>query len=234
MNVQNFIAEFDKLVPSTGTVGAIFAAGAIILAGYAIYTEYKKRKNAKAKLKSELLTNHAVFNELPKYKLLFMTNFVCENKTKEEVLRAILIHKIDSGLTHLHALAEEIESYCDESCPCTSAAKLRNLNETCIHNIVYSYNNFYKDGNYSAEEIDLIQHALDKFNMIHAPAVQMVQEAIEMTNDNFMYTTCAKTIQTMIFNIYLAAFTLSFRDCLKTITEINGYFDGKEFKKRIY
>ncbi len=199
-----------------------------------IYFTYLKPKHKTVIENAELLINHTIFSELPKYKMMYITNFVCENKSKEEVVRSIVIHTIDAGIKHLKELAEKIDNSCDGDCPCMTPYDMRSVNEECFYNIIHEYNNYFKDGSFSDTEVDLIAHALEKFNKIHDSSVQMVYSAIDMTNKNFQYTSCAKTIQNLIFGTYLASYILTFRDAKETIAAINGFFDDKDFRKREY
>lgn len=190
----------------------------------------------KPKKKNEKLINHALFLELNKFLFVFKTKDICPNEpAKNEVLRLILVKKTEVGIARLTELANKIDSLCSQKCTnCPQRQLLKRINIDTLHQLLNEYTTFHKDGSYSESEQILIDYAMNKFNSIHTSAINLVEESIQMLDNDYSYSNCTATLQSMVFNMYLAAYTLTFRDANETIKKINGFFTDKEFRTREY
>jgi hypothetical protein len=219
INLTNIVASFSALMGSLATV-------------WGVYLKYFKKEVKE--INKELLENHDLFFQFPKFNFRFKTTRICDNDAKNEVLKLILIQKTKAGIKHFTELAKRLDIMCKEECPCISVYELKRINLECIHQILTDYNNFYKNGYYADEEKEMIEYALLKFNKIHEPAINIVLKAIESIDDDFKYSECIKSTQAVIFDMAKAAYFLTFNDVNKTIPAINGFFDNKYFRRREY
>lgn len=198
---------------------------------------YKKSEKPKIKEKTFYLQNHSVFSKLVIMRQMVEYNFIIENeKTRENVIKDLLINKIDIALKHLNKLVIDVEMLCDGKCshPNNELLKLKELNEKCFEDFMYEFNNYYKNGNYTEEEIKCLDYAVKKFNNIHFPAVNSISRTNSIITTEFTFTNCLKEMQTLILYAWLNGFTMSLVDSMELIRGINGYFDNKKFKERKY
>ena len=213
----------------------ITAVSGLIAAISVIYTLYLKNRKPKKFHDTDRLVDHAIFIELDRFLFSFKTRDICDDVVKNEVLKLIIIKKIEAGKKYLYEVAEKLDNECDMKCDiCPRIPIMKKLNSDALHSIVSSYNTFHNNGNFLPGEVEMIDYALRQFNEIHDPATQMVENSIDMLDVSYMYTDCTKTMQSMLFNMYLAAFTLTFKDISETSENINGYYHGKHFRKQEY
>jgi hypothetical protein len=206
--------------------GTIALASAII----SLIKEIKtNQKNKKKELEKAKLTNHYIFTELKRYISSIDNNNVCpDDPTKNKVLKLIFKKKLESALTIFTDLAEKVDSLCTKDCEmCPQTIILTKLNNDALNDLIKSYNHFHQNGDYTPEQVKMIDYALVRFNMVHEKAVDLCLDSIDMLEGNSMYDSCTVSLQSMLFNMYLAAFIMTFSDIKKTADQINGYYKNK-------
>lgn len=218
------MSEFETIVAIIA--GVITLAGAVI----ALIKEIKtNQKNKKKELEKAKLTNHYLFTELKRYISSIDNNNICpDDPTKNKVLKLIFKKKLESAIIIFTDLAEVVDNICTKNCEiCPQTTILIKLNNEAINNLIQSYNHFHQNGDYTSEQVKMVDYALVKFNMIHEKAVDLCMDSIDMLEGNSMYDSCTISLQSMLFNMYLAAFIMTFNDIKKTADQINGYYKNK-------
>jgi len=150
----------------------------------------------------------------------------------------LLIKKIDAWSGILYQLAETIDDKCKGcSGTCSSDLSLNELQQMHTQALldgIDRYNNYYNNADYTEAEKIMCQYAVGKFNIMHASRVELVESVIGMMNENFSFDQCPKSLTAMVFTAYNAAFILAFKDMDQIINESNGFFVGKDFRRRSY
>jgi hypothetical protein len=234
--IKTAIEHSSSFTPTefTAWVTAIISA---ITALFGIYVKYIKDDK---KRQSEKLINHNVFSSLIKYRKLVQYNFRITDTVKCEVYRDLLIKKLDIWTKMLTDLANHIDSKCSDcntNNGCNGAipiTELKRLHTETLMTGIDQYNNYYNNADYTEDEKILCRYAVEKFNIMHADKVAMVESVIDMLDDSFRFTQCPKTLTDMLFNTYTVAFVMAFKDMNKVINNSNGYFEGKQFRRRGY
>jgi hypothetical protein len=234
--IKTAIEHSSSFTPTefTAWVTAIISA---ITALFGIYVKYIKDDK---KRQSEKLINQNVFSNLIKYRKLVLYNFQIKDVVKGEVYRDLLIKKLDIWTKLLTDLAKHIDSKCtncNTNNGCNGAitiAELKRLHTETLITGIDQYNNYFNSADYTEDEKNLCRYAVEKFNLMHADKVAMVESVIDMLDDSFKFTQCPKTLTDMVFNTYTVAFVMAFKDMNKVINNSNGYFEGKQFRRRGY
>jgi hypothetical protein len=212
------------------------AIGGIVTGGLALWYKYFGGNGRK---KTDKLVNCSLFSDLKRYRNKVQYNFSVEDKTKQEVYKDLLIKKIDAWYSLLYKLAEDIDKKCIgcNGVNCSSGlalSELQQMHNNCLLSGIDAYNNYYNNADYTEAEKDLCKYAVEKFNVMHAGRVELVESVIGMLNENFSFDQCPKSLTAMVFTAYNAAFILAFKDMDEVINASNGYFIGKDFRRRAY
>ena len=200
---------------------------------------YKFKPNEYNNKKTDKLANHNLFSDLKRYRNKVQYNFSVIDKVKQEVYKDLLIKKLDAWYDLLFNLAKNIDNKCTgcNGITCSSGLSLNELQQ--MHNQalisgIDRYNNYYNNADYTEAEKDLCRYAIEKFNAMHASRVELVESVISMMNESFSFDQCPKSLTAMVFTAYNAAFILAFKDMDEVINASNGYFVGKDFRRRAY
>jgi hypothetical protein len=207
----------------------------LIAGALGVYFKYFKNITKK----TEKLANCSLFTDLKRYRSKVQYNFVISDKVKQEVYKDLLIKKIDAWYRILNKLAEDIDKKC---CGCNgvtcssglSLFELQQMHSKALQDGIEVYNNYYNNADYTESEKELCKYAIENFNVMHAPRVGLVESVIGMLNENFSFDQCPKSLTAMVFTAYNAAFVLAFKDMEQVINASNGYFVGKDFRRRAY
>ena len=188
----------------------------------------KKYKNTIDKMN---MSNHVLFDRLNSYKRRVNSDFSLENKGKELIWKDVLINKFQIWEKYLKQLAKEIDE-----CLLTCKLQQRGCELFYSRNMKYfnlamnEFSNYYKNGNYSADEQKSLDIVLGKFAEWHENRVTFMEDRIkEISDDSLAYGTCYQK-QIATFDAYLFAFSDTFKDAQTTIGHINGDLNGLIFR----
>jgi len=220
--------------PTELTAWGVAVSG--IIAG--IIGLWQKIKPSESK-KTDKLVNHPLFSDLKRYRTKVQYNFNVVDKVKQEVYKDLLIKKIDAWSSILHDIAKSIDDKCKgcNGIKCSSdlgLSELQQMHNKVLYDGIDRYNNYYNNADYTELEKELCKYAVEKFNMIHATRVELVESVIGMMSESFSFDQCPKSLTAMVFTTYNVAFILAFKDMEKVIEMSNGFFAGKDFRRRAY
>jgi hypothetical protein len=220
--------------PTELTAWSVSISG-VLAAVLALWNKFRPNPDKK----TDKLANHNLFSDLKRYRNKVQYNFSVEDKVKQEVYKDLLIKKLDAWSDLLLNLAKTIDNKCTgcNGVTCSSGLSLNELQQ--MHNQalitgIDRYNNYYNNADYTEAEKDLCRYAIEKFNAMHASRVELVESVISMMNENFSFDQCPKSLTAMVLTSYNAAFILAFKDMDEVINASNGYFIGKDFRRRAY
>ena len=194
-----------------------------------ISTIYSKKY--KMTVKTMNMSHHVLFDRIHSYERRVNNGFFLDSKGKELIWKDILIHKFKIWEKYLRQLAEETDG-------CLASCKLDK--QTCElfyeRNMRYfnlamnEFINYYKSNQYSFDEQKSLKLTISKFVIWHEGRVTFMENRIkEISDDTLAYGTCYQK-QIAIFDAYLFAFSDTFRDAQKIISNINGDLNGLVFK----
>lgn len=198
----------------------------------AFWYSIQKRKNIKELENSTKLVNHPIHQKIDSYIRYINNNLIIDDIGKYKLWHDILLHKYTTWKIKLMELSKETDE-CIQNCKkrnCNSCEKLLARNLKVFNEGVDEYSNYFRNGDYNSEEIELLDYALKRYNNYHSDKVEYVEDKITSIIEDDKFNKQCFTKQSNIFFAYDVSLEFGIKDALNAISSINGHLDNKTFR----